>query len=536
MRRRARTTTRAGAAAWRNLERRGTTRSAGVDGAVGRSRANHVRRAISDSRTTRTSTPAKSVPSPSSQEFGSGALVEVDRPRGNSTTAQAMANSVNILLGVGLLSVPYALQQGGWAGLGVLGVLGVTTNYTGKILIRCQRRGSLPALDDSSGDALGTKGGTNDCGGAGAAARGVITDPDASSSMDSLSCDWDDPLEPTRRPLLSYEDVGEAAFGANGRRFITWVLYTELIGTCALFFILEGDHLEILFDHAHTQEWFMCAAAAVMIPTLWLSDLSSLSFIGGLGACASLSLVGVVLYELVAVGGFPHTLPPALETTALVHLSTLPVSFGLLAFVFAGHAVFPAIYTSMREPGEYEGMLDKTYAIVGATCLLIGGAGYALYGDGVADEVTLNLPTGVASTLALALVTVNPFSKFALTMDPVSRGLEKALGVDINGGGGGGVERDWGAPLKARLMRTGLGAGALLTAAKVPFFAVFMSLIGSFLTLTVSVIFPSACYLRMFEDELTDNERVANWAIMLLGGFCVVAGSASAINATLDQF
>ena len=50
------------------------------------------------------------------------------------------------------------------------------------------------------------------------------------------------------------------------------------------------------------------------------------------------------------------------------------------------------------------------------------------------------------------------------------------------------------------------------------------------------VIFPSACYLRMFEDELTDNERVANWAIMLLGGFCVVAGSASAINATLDQF
>ena len=84
-------------------------------------------------------------------------------------------------------------------------------------------------------------------------------------------------------------------------------------------------------------------------------------------------------------------------------------------------------------------------------------------------------------------------------------------------------------------MRTGLGAGALLTAAKVPFFAVSCRS-SSFLTLTVSVIFPSACYLRMFEDELTDNERVANWAIMLLGGFCVVAGSASAINATLDQF
>ena len=51
------------------------------------------------------------------------------------------------------------------------------------------------------------------------------------------------------------------------------------------------------------------------------------------------------------------------------------MSFGLLAFVFAGHAVFPAIYTSMAQPEEYEGMLNKTYAIVGLTCLLIGGAG-----------------------------------------------------------------------------------------------------------------------------------------------------------------
>ena len=39
--------------------------------------------------------------------------------------------------------------------------------------------------------------------------------------------------------LQSYEDVGQAAFGNKGRAFITAVLYTELIGTCALFFILE---------------------------------------------------------------------------------------------------------------------------------------------------------------------------------------------------------------------------------------------------------------------------------------------------------
>ena len=46
-------------------------------------------------------------------------------------------------------------------------------------------------------------------------------------------------------------------------------------------------------------------------------------------------------------------------------------------------------------------------------------------------RVTLNLPAGTAATVALALITVNPFSKFALTMDPVARGLEDSLGIDI---------------------------------------------------------------------------------------------------------
>ena len=82
-----------------------------------------------------------------------GAEGGLERPVGTSTTLQAMVNSVNVLLGVGLLSMPYALQQGGWAGLGVLAMLGAITNYTGKALIRCQRSGSRPPLPSQSHDA-----------------------------------------------------------------------------------------------------------------------------------------------------------------------------------------------------------------------------------------------------------------------------------------------------------------------------------------------------------------------------------------------
>ena len=46
-------------------------------------------------------------------------------------------NVLNILSGVGLLSVPYALRKAGWVGLAVLWLLGIVTNYTGPLLLAC---------------------------------------------------------------------------------------------------------------------------------------------------------------------------------------------------------------------------------------------------------------------------------------------------------------------------------------------------------------------------------------------------------------
>jgi hypothetical protein len=38
---------------------------------------------------------------------------------------------VNVMMGVGLLSLPFALKSSGWVGLGLLWLMGLVTNYTG---------------------------------------------------------------------------------------------------------------------------------------------------------------------------------------------------------------------------------------------------------------------------------------------------------------------------------------------------------------------------------------------------------------------
>ncbi|GAT30641.1 vacuolar amino acid transporter 1 [Aspergillus luchuensis] len=57
---------------------------------------------------------------------------------GQSTVPQTIFNSVNVLIGVGLLSLPLALKHAGWL-LGLLFLLfaAVATNYTAKILAKC---------------------------------------------------------------------------------------------------------------------------------------------------------------------------------------------------------------------------------------------------------------------------------------------------------------------------------------------------------------------------------------------------------------
>jgi vesicular inhibitory amino acid transporter len=42
------------------------------------------------------------------------------------------------------------------------------------------------------------------------------------------------------------------------------------------------------------------------------------------------------------------------------------------------------------------------------------------------EEVTMNLDnSGIAADLATALIIISPFTKFALTLDPVARGVEQ---------------------------------------------------------------------------------------------------------------
>ncbi|CAA0825329.1 Transmembrane amino acid transporter family protein [Striga hermonthica] len=273
---------------------------------------------------------------------------------------QAVLNGINVLCGVGILSTPYAVQQGGWFGLSILFIFALLSYYTGILLRYC--------LDSQPG-------------------------------------------------LETYPDIGQAAFGTVGRLAISIILYVELYACCIEYIILESDNLSSLFPNAHlnlglmdldSHHLFAVIIALAVLPTVYLRNMSILSYISAGGVIASILVVACLFWVgLVDQVGFET------KGSQTLNLSTLPVAVGLYGYCYSGHAVFPNIYTSMENPRQYPAVLLASFGICTVLYAAVAVMGYLMYGNSIQSQFTLNMPQDlVASKIALWTTVVNPFTKY----------------------------------------------------------------------------------------------------------------------------
>ncbi|TVU41240.1 hypothetical protein EJB05_14743, partial [Eragrostis curvula] len=280
-------------------------------------------------------------------------------PYQNCSYTQGVMNGINVLCGVGILSTPYAIKQGGWLGLVLLFLFALLGWYTGVLLRRC--------LDSKEG-------------------------------------------------LETYPDIGHAAFGTTGRIAISIILYVELYACCIEYLILEGDNLSKLFPNAHltigsmtlnSHVFFAILTTLVVMPTTWLRDLSVLSYLSAGGVVASFLVVMCLFWVGVIDNvGFEN------KGTAL-NLPGIPIAIGLYGYCYSGHGVFPNIYSSLKNRNQFPSVL---FTCIGLSTLLFAGAavmGYKMFGEATQSQFTLNLPDNlVVSKVAVWTTVANPITKY----------------------------------------------------------------------------------------------------------------------------
>ncbi|PUZ67563.1 hypothetical protein GQ55_3G446200 [Panicum hallii var. hallii] len=396
--------------------------------------------------------------------------IELPPPASKCSSGQSIINGFNVLCGVGILTTAYGIKEGGWLSLLLLPLLGGSSCYTGLLLKRC--------IDSSPN-------------------------------------------------IETYPDIGQVAFGIFGRIFVSVVLYLELYASCVEYITLLGDSLSSVFPSAHlaftginlnAHNLFAITMALAILPSVWLRNLSLLSYLSAGGVIATVTVIVCLFWVGIGEGIGFH------PSGAAVNLTHLPVALGLYGYCYSGHSVFPNIYSSMKDRSQFPFVLLFCFTVVTIVYAGVAVTGFLMFGESTMSQFTLNLPQQyIPSKIAIWMTIVNPYTKYALTMTPVALSIEEALPQRMQ------------SYLVGMSVRTCLVLSTVAVALLFPYFALVMALLGSVFTMLVALILPCACYLSIKKGAVPLWEIILCIIIIMIGVVCACIGSYTSINRMISR-
>ena len=420
----------------------------------------------------------------------------------NATFSECAFNMSNILMGVGMLGLPYVFMCAGWIGGFVVTFGFCFVTWRTSILIGRELNG----------------------------------DPRPSNFFDDSP--FKTPVPPGSAPgarmlppIKSFPDIARTSFGEMGCFMLSFILYFELFSCLCIFFVTLGDHLHALFPSIPSERHMMFVAVALTIPTAVLRTPKLLSYLSMVGTVATVAVVLSVFLASMIEGDVTGKVAERKGVDAkpyhiLWNTSGLPLALGIVAYTFSGHAIVPSVYSSMERPQDFEKMIDFSFLVVLGCCLVVAIGGYHMFGSLVQDQITISLQNFSSAGLAMDCLTwlmiMTAFSKFTLTMFPLALGLEEIFAPY--------VPNETATEVVSSLVKLCLIACALSIAIFVPSFGFLCAIVGMVCTMTVSVVFPAAAHLNMFGSKLGIGERLLDWLFVIFGSIVAVVGTIATLR------
>ncbi len=390
-------------------------------------------------------------------------------------------NVSNLIQGTGILGIPFAVYQGGWAAVASMFIVAAMCCYTGKLLINC-------LYEESKKTQI------------------------------------------KRRLRVNYPEVGEAVYKRSGFRLVSIVQVFEMFGGVTMYVVLLGTVLGELL-HAKTglgtYEW-AAISCILALPSLFIKRMSIISWLSLLAVfalmCSILVMVAfsITKYESWKLSNIPPFNP-----------STFPIGFGIVVFSYCAHAVFPSIESSMRKPESFNSMMNWSFIFAAVVKAVLGVFMVLAFGDKTAEVATVNLLENKGfSITGNALVITNVMLAIPLVMFVVSQTFDDAF-LRYFPHLSDESKYHWVWLIITRPMLLGL---ALFVAIIVPHFGLLMGLVGSFTGTCLCFIFPCLFHLKLRWHKIGKAQVALNIGIMIFGAVAGGFGLYFSAKALIDSF
>ena len=398
-----------------------------------------------------------------------------------STTAQTMFNMVNLLIGIGLLSLPLGFKLAGWIIGSCMLILGAAlTGYTAILLTRS--------------------------------------------------------LETDRR-AYTYSDVAALAYGRVMTSITAIIFMLELTAAGSALFILFGDNMHAVIPEVSSNT-FKLLCFLLMLPTTLL-PLKILSYTSIIGILSTVALIIVIFIDGVYKPHGPGSLREPLPTSWTPdHWTTLPLALGLFMAPFGGHGVFPQVYVDMQDRRKFARSIWISYGFTVFVSFCVAIMGYCMFGEGIEAEVTVNLLKTkgyprILNYLAVLMTGITSLTKIPLCTKSISANVDiwfklKSLGDERAAG--------WRGFCGSLLVRLVVNAAVFGIALFFPDFDRIMSLLGASFVFLISAILPLVFYIKIMDKsrahEISRSQRIG---LHLLNAVCVAGAIIGTVFALLPR-
>lgn len=231
------------------------------------------------------------------------------------------------IIGGGVLSIPFAVGQGGGVVVVLMCVLSCIAAWSavliGKVMVRTQRM-----------------------------ARDMM--------VPAEEVDW---------PFFGF-----CAYGEKGRAFCTVVFIMELWMMLLSYLVTNGVNINIIFPGV-SRRWGIAISGSLAFVLLFASTktIAQISAVGTFATIIGVCSLGLSAYMMPEWSMDHHSMK-------LVDLGQLPVSVGLLQFCFVAHAALPSIYRNVAKQEEWTKAVAYAFTFATVVYMFLALLAYYVYG------------------------------------------------------------------------------------------------------------------------------------------------------------